>query len=284
MPTAAVNGATLHYEVVGSGPTCVVVPGWPGLDHNYLRPGLDLLATRLRLVYYDHRGTGRSGGQPAESVTVEQLADDAEALAAHLGADPVLVLGHFHGASVAQELALRHPARVSGLILVGATPGELGAQESLVDALDSSPTPPEVEVLQRVPPGTDEELNATMRALARFFFRTPGSPFEEGLFSGTTFDAEAAAQAMMANGWWSSVDRLGQVDVPALVLVGRHDVFGSPFQSQRISRHLRKATTVVFEDSGHLPWLEEPEAFLAAVEGWLGDLHLSGEDHRPTTP
>src|SRR5438270_449553 len=81
-------------------------------------PGLDLLGSRLRLVYYAQRGHGRSGRPAVDTLTIEQLADDAAALAARLDGGPVLVLGHFHGASVAQELAVRHPERVAGLVLV----------------------------------------------------------------------------------------------------------------------------------------------------------------------
>ena len=123
MPAVDVNGTTLHHERIGDGPVCLVMGGWPGVDHAYLRPGLDPLGERLALVYYDHRGTGRSGRPSPDSITVEQLADDADALAAALGAGRVLVLGHFQGASVAQELALRHPGRVAGLLLVSATTG-----------------------------------------------------------------------------------------------------------------------------------------------------------------
>lgn len=275
MPSATVNGVTLHYEVVGAGPTCLVVPGWIGADHTYLRPALDRLAAFLRLVYYDHRGTGRSAGSWPESLTVERLAEDAGALARHVGDGPVLVLGHFHGATVAQELALRHPRQVAGLVLVAATPGQLGTQESLLDGLGAVPTPPEVEVLQRVPPATDEELAATMHALAPFFFHDATASAPAHLFSSATFSAATAVQAMVALGWWSAVDRLGHVDVPTLVLVGRHDVFAPPFESERVARNVSGARLRVLEGSGHVPWLEEPEAFVASVQDWLDDESLS---------
>src|SRR5947209_9297176 len=135
MPSAEVNGTELHYEVVGEGPTWLVVHGWPGTDHTYLRPSLARLGRRLRLLYYDQRGHGRSGRPSVETLSMEQLADDDAALAAELGRGAVLVLGHFHGASVAQELAIRHPDRVAALVLVAATPGELGTGESLLDDL-----------------------------------------------------------------------------------------------------------------------------------------------------
>lgn len=276
MPSAAVNGTTLYYEPLGQGPTCLVLHGWPGTDHAYLRPGLDRLGDRLRLVYYDHRGHGRSDREATELLSLEQLADDADALADHLGAAQVLVVGHAHGASVALELALRHPERVAGLILVAATPGDLGMRESLMDSMDTMPTPPEVEVLQRVPPGSDDELEATMSALALFFFHDEEAADPEAVFALATFNAAAAAQLMQASNWWSVVDRLGELEAPVLVLVGRHDVFFPPAQSERIQKRARRAELVVFENSGHLPWVEEPDAFHDCVSGWLQRLDLAG--------
>jgi proline iminopeptidase len=277
MPAASVDGATLHYEVVGDGPLCLVVSGWPGVDHGYVRPGLDRLGRRLRLVYYDHRCHGRSPCTSTDSITVERLADDAGALAAEVGGgDGVVVLGHFHGAAVAQELAIRHPRGVRAMILVGATPGELGRDESLLDDLDSPPVPVEVDVLQRVPPATDDELAATLHALAPHLLPEGAGIDPEAVFAGATFDARAAGRWMQALGWWSAVDRLAELDVPTLLLVGSGDVLCSPAHSERIRRRLAGAELVVLEGSGHLPWLDRPEPFAAAVEGWLDRLERDG--------
>lgn len=270
MPTAAVNGTVLHYEAAGEGPVGLVSHGWLGTDHSYLRPGLDQLCGHLRLVYYDHRAHGRPAGSGGGSLTVEQLADDAAGLAAHLDVGPVLVLGHHHGAAVAQELAIRHPEQVAGLILVSASPGELGKSESLADSLDAPPVPPEVEVLQRVPPSTDEEWLATVRALARFFYARVGTAETEDPFARAVCSAESVGEAMMALGWWSCVDRLAAVTTPALVVAGAHDVFNPPFQAQRLARHLPGAELVVLEEGGHLPWVEAGDAFVAAVRTFLG--------------
>ena len=261
MPNVTVSGGLIGYELVGRGTACLVVPGWPGVDHSYLRPGLDVLAHRVRLAYYDHR----------VDFTMEQAAADAAAVAADLG-PPVVVLGHHHGAAVAQELALRHPELLAGLVLVNGSPGELGAGESLADAFDAPPTPPEVEVLQRVPPGSDEEWASTMNALAKFFFHRLGRPEADTLFADAAVSSTVAVQAMMALGWWSSVDRLGGLGVPTLLVAGRHDVFAGAFQSERITRAAPAARLVVLEESGHLPWLEEPDAFVAAVSGWLDEV------------
>ena len=73
------------------------------------------------LVYYDHRCNGRSGRPPIETLTLAQLADDADALRSHLGYEKVAVLGHSYGGCLALQYALRHPRHVSHLLLVGTT-------------------------------------------------------------------------------------------------------------------------------------------------------------------
>lgn len=73
---------------------------------------------------------------------------------------------------------------------------------------------------------------------------------------------------------WSAVDRLNTLDVPTLLLVGSHDAFTSPSQSYRIGNRLRRAELVEFAESGHMPWLDEPDRFFEVCSGWIRHLRL----------
>ena len=130
VPTTDINETTIWYESVGAGPPCLVLHGGLGVDHTLYRATLTPLEHRLHLIYLDHRGNGRSGRPPLDTITIEQLADDAAALTRHLGHERVVVMGHSFGGFVAQELALRHPQAVSALVLVDTTPGQLGVTEN----------------------------------------------------------------------------------------------------------------------------------------------------------
>jgi len=269
MATVKVNGTTLWYEVAGEGPTCLVMHGGLGIDHQLSRPVTERLAGRLRLVFYDHRGNGRSGRPPLETLTMEQLADDADALARRLKAGPVLVLGWSYGGFVAQELAVRHPGRVAGLVLVGTTPGQLGATERPGD--EQGPPPPvELAGMMRDPVvAGEEDFAALMRGFVAYMVHRADPAEVVAALDRTVFDAAAWRRSMEVLAGWSVVDRLGQVRAPTLVLAGRHDVLSSPPQADRIASRIPGAERVVFDHSGHALMYDEPDRFLAVVGDWL---------------
>ena len=267
MPLADINGTTIHYAVAGTGPRALVLHGGLGFDQTGYR-ALDRLASRLELVYADHRGNGRSGRPPLDTITMEQLADDALALADALGpAEELVVIGHSYGGFVAQELAIRHRERLTALILVSTTPGQLGAGEH--PAPDGPPVAAEwVEMVENLPT-TDAELEASVAGAFTAFLHRADTVDLSAEMSGTVYSAAAMARGFEVLAGWSSVDRLGAVDVPTLLLVGRHDAMTAVPQSERIAGRLPDAELVVFEESAHFPWLEEPEQFFSTVEGWL---------------
>jgi proline iminopeptidase len=271
VPITEVNGTSLYHEELGRGRVLLVLHGGPGFDHTYFRPDFDRLAARSRLVYLDHRCHGRSGRPPVETFTIEQAADDAAGLLDHLGADGAVVLGHSYGGFIAQELALRHPDRLAGLVLVDTTPGQLGSAEDR--GLDQGPPPPRefVELITDQPRSDTEFAAAVPRLMAFYLHRLSWADVEPRL-SGVAFHAEALVRGMSVLRSWSSVDRLGRIAAPTLVLVGRHDIPTSRQQSERIVRGLAAAELTVFGDSGHFPWWEEPDRFFVVLEGWLDRL------------
>ena len=268
MPTAAVNDTVLHVESDGAGPPWVVIHGGLGVDHVIYRRTLGPLTDACQVVFFDQRGNGRSGPVDLATVTMEQLADDVAVLADTLGLDRFSVLGHSYGGFVAQEFALRHPDRLERLVLVDTSPGGLGASESPDDE-QGPPPPDELLKLLAVPPASDDEMAAMMQRLLPFYFPKTDPERVAPLFDGTVFRAGVLRRGFEVLSQWSSVDRLEAITAPTLLVVGRHDVFTSVPQSFRIGRRIPDATTVVLEHSGHFPWIEEPDAFFAALGDWV---------------
>lgn len=268
MPELAINGTTIWYERHGTGPPCLVLHGGLGVDHTIYSRSLRPLAARLDLVFPDHRGNGRSGRPPIDTITIEQLADDAAAVARALGFDRIVVFGHSYGGFVAQELTLRHPEIVGGLMLIDTTPGQLGTGES-EDDYRGEPTPPEMlDLLSRVP-DNDDELAESMALLIPLYLHQADPAGVAALFDETVYSRDAMVQGFVSLSSWSSVDRLADISAPTLVAVGRYDLFTSAPQADRIVDRLPHSQRVVFEHSGHMPWLDEPDVFFPVVNGWL---------------
>ena len=119
----SVGKASLYSREIGRGQPIIVLHGGPDFDHSYLLPDLDRLADAFRLIYYDQRGRGRSADQVLpEEVTLTSDIDDLDKVRQHFHLESSALLGHSWGAVLALEYALRHPERVSHMILMNPAP------------------------------------------------------------------------------------------------------------------------------------------------------------------
>lgn len=272
MAEATINGTPLWYEVEGAGRPCLVVHGGLGLDHDLYRSTMQPLTERCRVVWYDQRSNGRSGRPPLDTLTMAQLADDAAALLEHLGLGPAVVLGHSYGGFVAQELALRHPNAVAALVLVAAGPGQLGTGEVEGEDGTGAPMADDLVAAFSSPPTSDDDMRTIFGAvLPHYVSRFDGAILQDG-FERTVVSFEAMLRGFEVLGSWSSVDRLGAIAAPTLVLGGRDDPVISWPQQVRIAKRVPGAQLVLFDRTSHFVWLDEPDGFWAAVDDLLARL------------
>lgn len=114
--TLAVPGATLYYEVRGSGPVLLMIPGGP-MDAGGFAAVAERMADQYTVVTYDCRGNSRStAAGPWTDLTVQVMADDAQRLLAAFGSEPACVLGSSGGATYGLDLVARYPGRVGTLV------------------------------------------------------------------------------------------------------------------------------------------------------------------------
>ena len=106
----------MYYELAGTGPQLVLVGGL-GLDISECGQLIDALAARHRVLAFDNRGAGRTD-KPDAPYTIRQMADDTAGLMQALGIERAYVVGMSLGGRIALDLALEHPQRVRGLVLV----------------------------------------------------------------------------------------------------------------------------------------------------------------------
>ncbi|WP_437590185.1 alpha/beta fold hydrolase [Sorangium sp. So ce1000] len=280
---ARIRDTEIYFDIEGMGlapdgprmrekPVMFVVHGGPGADHSSHKGGMTPLADRAQLVYFDHRGQGRSARGPKETYTLENNVEDMEALRQHLGLDRIAVMGTSYGGMVAMAYALEYQRHVSHLILVATA-----ASHRLIDRAKQI-------VAER---GTEQQRAACERLWAGEI--EGDEQFADllqilGPLYATTFDPRKAAEGRArtiynVDAWnvalqkfmrrFDFTPRLPEIEVPTLVIAGRHDWICPPDLSEEIARLIPGADLRIFERSSHWVRADEPEALLDAIAGFL---------------
>jgi proline iminopeptidase len=277
----AVNGTELNYEVLGrerGGRTPIyLMHGGLGLDHSYFLPWLAPLSEHRTVVMWDHRGNGRSA-RPAslDGVSHGTWADDADALRIHLGHDRIVLLGHSYGGFIALEYALRHGSSLAGLGLCGATPC-FDYHPVVLENARTRATPEQLDAVMQVFGGCvadDETLRQISNVILPLYFYRWDPAVGAELTRGMIF---SAAAFMHGNArclpTWNVEPRLAEIHVRTLVLAARHDWL-APLERgpARLQAGIADARMVVFEQSGHFPFVEESQRFLQVLGDWLDSI------------
>lgn len=270
MAMVDVDGEDFFVRESGAGEPALVLHGGPGIDHSYMR-GLDVLSDRLRLVYADQRGDGRSTKHGLETPGMQTFARDADHLIASLNLAPAIVIGHSHGASVALELALANPAAVRALVLVGGVPAydyEMSRPSAVLDRLDDN----DRVVLQR-PVKSDEDLRKNFLARVRLTAGDDASADRvRAAFEDVRCSVRMSAVLEAINDNWSAADRLADISCPALVVGGELDWVSVPARCAQLAAALPAGELALIEGCGHFPWIETPERFESVVRIFLDRL------------
>jgi len=271
----------LNVEERGAGDLALLVlHGGPGLDHTMFGTWLDPLADEYRLLLVDERSQGRSDPAPPETWTLTRHARDVEALAEALGLERYAVLGHSFGAFIALQHAVDFPGRPAGTIVSSGLPSErfLGHVEEQLAAFEP------VELREQVTASWAREAEArTPDDVAELFadqlpfhFADPRDPRIDDLraaMAGAVYAPDVLRTAATDGyGHIEVEDRLGDVTHPLLVIAGRHDRTCSVQGAEAIAGGVPAADLVVLEDSGHMTYVEEPNAYREAVRHFLGRL------------
>ena len=265
-----VGKASLFSREVGRGQPVIVLHGGPDFDHGYLLPDLDRLAGAFRLIYYDQRGRGRSADhvQP-EEVTLASDVDDLDKVRQHFHLESPVLLGHSWGAVLALEYAVRHPERVSRIILMNPAPAsasdfallrkayvqKLGAdmdrqKEIMAGAAYREGDPEAVAARYRLHfkpalkrPEDYEKLMAKMKA----GFTSQGKD--------RIVKARAVEDRLMRDTWqadgYNLLPKLRTLTIPTLVISGDHDFIPGEIaahiaggNSERSAGHSQKLRTL----------------------------------------
>lgn len=259
---ARVNGVELAYEIGGSGPTLVLISGlgqnslaWSGV--------VGMFRQHFRTLVFDNRGTGQSEVPPAPW-TIDDMADDAAALIAHLGLGPAAVVGWSLGGSVLQSLLIRHGDVLRAGVLLNALPNYTTVQHRWLDAqlaLRRSGVAPEAMVTMTLPWALSPLIlsdHARTAAYVDAMLRNPWPTSYEGY----------AAQAQAIRDY-DARPGLPGVTTPTMVLVGAEDILTPIAQSHQIASLIPGARLEVLGKGGHSMVLDYPHEVVGTIIRWL---------------
>lgn len=254
-------------------PVLFLLHGGPGGDHaSMMSPAIRKLREVAQLVYIDHRGSGRSSPVAPETYTLDNNIDDVDALREYLGLERISILGSSYGGMVAQGYAIRYPEHLANLVLVATAP----SYRFLDDAqriVQERGNPDQIRVCQWLWNGTFENEGQLFE-----YYKTMGPMYA------TSFDEEKFVES-----WGRSIrnyaqlnfgfsgflktfdftDQLHTITCPTLVLAGAHDWICEPQHSREIAERIPRSHLKIFANSSHSIAQDEPEAFEAAVRGFL---------------
>lgn len=278
----AVNDVRLYVDIEGAGliadgpvmrekPTLILLHGGPGADHSLYKPGFSRLGDICQVVYYDHRGCGRSEDGPREHWTLAQWADDLKGLCDTLGIEKPIVLGTSFGGFVAQAYATRHPQHPGKLILVSTAAKfdfskvydaftRFGGPEAgrIAEAYWSNPSPEtRAPYLERCVPLYQARRRGPPDWVQRAILRN-----ETGLwFNG----------AINEHGRMDFREALGNLACPVLVMAGESDPITPVAFSEEIMRHLPagRGRFERFAECGHGIVEDEPERYYRTIRDFI---------------
>ncbi len=271
-------GATIYFEIVGSGTgtPLLIVNGGPGAAHDYMHrtSAWDAIAKSRQVVFYDQRGTGRSlGDHKGQTFKLKEQIEDIDALRAHLGFDHMDILGHSWGGMLATAYAAAHPDRVSHFIYV-----DSGSPKGVKDT---------IFLFDNIYPDVQERSDSLAFAVGmgdeKAEIKDQRNYFSMLFYSSEKRDAFLASipanvsffNKEIQKAVWSDFEQFDLMPevrkfrFPVIVITGRFDINVAPLVAYRIHQAIPNSEFKVFEHSGHLPFYEEPQSFVAVLEQFL---------------
>lgn len=264
----------------------VVAHGGPGCTHDYVDSFKDLAERGWPVVHYDQLGNGRSThlrGIDPGFWTVALFLDELDNLLRHLGIRQYVLLGQSWGGMLAAEHGVRQPEGLRGLVIANSPASMALWREAAAGLRAELPAEVQATLERHEAAGTTDSLEyraASEVFYARHVCRVQPMPAEVAR-TFAAIDADPTVYHAM-NGPtefhvigslrdWSVIERLERIQVPTLLISGRHDE-ATPACVEPFDRLIPDARWRIFEHSSHMPHVEEREACMATVAVFLAEL------------
>ena len=282
----AVNGAKVWYESEGSGEPLILIPGGPGFSHSYFHPYFHQLSKSFRVIYYDPFGRGKSDrATESRNYKFSHDVEEIEGLRRALGLGRINLLGHSYGGMAALAFALRYPLSVQKLVLAdslfSAEMWQANNDNWNYQIRNQFP-----EVWEKLTALRKRGVHSCNKEYQDIEYEVPlglwyfynGSAAEQlsRTLEPQSLDVYCSIAGddadFLIGGDIAKLDfrsKLANLRMPVLILAGRFDRLAFPRFSLQFKRYAPRAQFVMFEKSGHLPFIEEPDRMFGVVSEFL---------------
>lgn len=265
-------GVRVHYtdEGVRNGRTLVLVHGFAASVHAW-RPWAERLSKDYRIVAIDLPGHGLTQTPPNYRATLEGNAQLVEDLVAHLGLERFVLAGNSMGGAVSLDYAMKHPARLQGLVLVapagwpsgreGGPPGAFSLLNSDAGRFMLKMLDPRMIVGGGLKSAYLEEALVTDAVIDRYAELAMGEGHRDVLLT---------QQSQPVPPW--TPESFAAIRTPTLVMVGEKDAIIRPANGKALARAIPNAYLVTYPEGGHLPMEQLPDKTVQHLRAFLRGL------------
>jgi len=259
LPRTTFEDLRIHWESYGKKEPLLLISGVSGGTWSW-EESIQAWSPHFRVIVFDNIGAGRSS-KPNRPYTIEEMADHAAAVLDAAGVRRAGIVGLSMGGMIAQELALRHPDRVHRLVL-GCT--HCGGSKRI---------PPNPNVIQQftnnkgLSPEEIIDKNLTLLVTPQFLRSGSGAlkRYKERLLKAPIQPDYALKRQLDAISGFDACERIGNIQVPTLILTAEHDMLVPPENGRLLSIHIPDAVEKSFAGAGHLIYLECAQDFNETV-------------------
>ncbi len=286
MKVQLADGTKLWFDIEGMGlvpdgdvmrqrPTLIVMHGGPGGDHNGFKPAFSAMADTCQVLYYDHRGHGRSDRSTPDDWNLDRWADDVVEMCAALDIDRPFVLGLSFGGFVAQRLASRHPGFAAGYVLLSTA--SFKDSEAIYEMFARLGGPEAESVARAFWEAPTQQAMAELaisyvKTCGPLYTQAPGNHFlnRRTINNNDVLTHFNHTEAPTMN----LLGELAAVSEPVLIAHGELDpvtpMVGAERMAAALPEHLVRFER--FAGSGHGVFRDEPEALFAVLRSFLVEL------------
>jgi pimeloyl-ACP methyl ester carboxylesterase len=265
---APVENGELYYEVTGEGPAVLLIHAGVA-DHRMWEPQIEPFSREHKVIVYDTRGFGLSRSEDATYSNRQDIRD----LLRHLGVEKAVLVGNSRGGTFAIDTALEYPEIVSGVVWV------CGG----ISGFNNEPTEAEMAWFDKMEPLEEAKDWAALTDMeVQFWGNGVGQPEDRASADVRekmlTMIYETYAQEKIEGKPrpmdQPAADRLGEIRVPVLVIVGDLDTRGVQLSSDKLASEVPSARKTVFHNVAHMASMEKPDDFNRLVLDFLAEYKI----------